>query len=328
MFLRARNGYYLILTVFLLSACSKEKKEAPGIAEQMQEFVLNIAGYARNFDDSFIIIVQNGEELAFNNADTAGGVSNLHKAFFNTVDAFSAEEVHCAGTYNVDDYRREILLMLGPGYKDNNERKVIMVSDYMLDLNDYYNVSYMAGEYGLLSFIRFADNYDYSQIPDNGYSELNRDITSIYLVHDYLCLLSNKNFSDRMQMLNLIASTYYDLVIIDPFFDENMLTPADVDLIRFRPNGTKRLVIAHVSIGSAENYRYYWQNSWNSNPPEWILKPYENYPDEYWVDFRNKDWQNIIYGNNNSYMKKIIDAGFDGAFLDNVETYKQIEQED
>lgn len=325
MFLQVRNKYYLILTVIFFSACSKEKKEAPGIVDQMQNFVINIAEYARNYDDSFIIIVQNGEELAFNNADTTGGIRNLHKSFFNAVDAFSAEEVHCSGTFNIDEYRREILLMLGPDYPDT-QHKTIMVSDFMLDNDDLYRVLYMSDEFSLLYFIRLADNYDYSQIPEFGNIGLDRDVTSLNLVYHYLCLLSTKNFSDRTQMIDLIASTYYDLVIIEPFFDDYMLTPADVERIRFTPNGTKRLVIARISIGSAENYRYYWQNLWNTSPPDWIQNPYENHPGEYWVDFRYKDWQSIIYGNDDSYMKKIIDAGFDGVFLDNVEAYKQVEQ--
>jgi len=39
------------------------------------------------------------------------------------------------------------------------------------------------------------------------------------------------------------------------------------------------------------------------------------------VQFWNPEWQKIIYGNDDSYMKKILDAGFDGAYLDNVEAY-------
>jgi cysteinyl-tRNA synthetase len=39
------------------------------------------------------------------------------------------------------------------------------------------------------------------------------------------------------------------------------------------------------------------------------------------VKFWKDDWQEIIYGNEDSYIKKIIDAGFDGAYLDNVEAY-------
>lgn len=33
-------------------------------------------------------------------------------------------------------------------------------------------------------------------------------------------------------------------------------------------------------------------------------------------------WQAIIYGNDNSYLKKIIDAGFDGVYLDIIDAFE------
>jgi len=58
--------------------------------------------------------------------------------------------------------------------------------------------------------------------------------------------------------------------------------------------------------------------------PHWLRKKYEGYGDEYYVKFWAPEWRQIIFGNDNSYLKKIIDAGFDGAFLDNVEAYYAI----
>ncbi len=55
--------------------------------------------------------------------------------------------------------------------------------------------------------------------------------------------------------------------------------------------------------------------------PNWLKKAYDGYEDEIWVEFWNEDWQNIIYGKNDSYTRKIIDARFDGVYLDNVEAY-------
>ena len=81
------------------------------------------------------------------------------------------------------------------------------------------------------------------------------------------------------------------------------------------------MVISYINIGAAENWRYYWKDDWKLHHPRWLKKPYKGYQDEIWVKFWKKDWQEIIYGNDNSYMKKILDAGFDGAYLDNVEAY-------
>jgi cysteinyl-tRNA synthetase len=80
-------------------------------------------------------------------------------------------------------------------------------------------------------------------------------------------------------------------------------------------------VISYINIGAAENFRYYWKEDWKLHEPDWLAKPYEGYEDEIWVNYWDGAWQDIIYGNDGSYMKKIVDAGFDGAYLDNTEAY-------
>ncbi|MCC6767464.1 MAG: hypothetical protein IT240_00340, partial [Bacteroidia bacterium] len=60
------NRFLTICTILLIATgCSKEKKSQKA-AGKMQEFVIDISNYARSFDDDFIVIPQNGVELAFN----------------------------------------------------------------------------------------------------------------------------------------------------------------------------------------------------------------------------------------------------------------------
>ena len=37
------------------------------------------------------------------------------------------------------------------------------------------------------------------------------------------------------------------------------------------------------------------------------------------------EWKDIIYGNDDSYLKKILDAGFDGVYLDIIDAYERYE---
>ncbi|MFV8358526.1 endo alpha-1,4 polygalactosaminidase, partial [Flavobacterium sp. XS1P32] len=78
--------------------------------------------------------------------------------------------------------------------------------------------------------------------------------------------------------------------------------------------------------GEAENYRYYWQPSWNTNKPSWLDTQNPNWAGNYKVKYWNKEWQNIIYDNNNSYVKKIIDSNFDGVYLDIIDAFEYYEQ--
>ena len=82
---------------------------------------------------------------------------------------------------------------------------------------------------------------------------------------------------------------------------------------------------AYINIGAAEKFRYYWKSKWRIGFPSWLKKNYEGYEDEFWVKFWKKSWQKIIFEDNDSYVQKIVEAGFDGAYLDNVECYYFLE---
>ncbi len=154
--------------------------------------------------------------------------------------------------------------------------------------------------------------------------ENNNDIVSMGDARNFLYLLNAKNFSTRESYLQALAATNYDVIILDLFYGDTPLSPSEVETLKTKANGGKRLVISYINIGAAERFRYYWQKQWVLHIPHWLRKKYEGYPDEYYVKFWALEWQEIIFGNENSYLYKIIGAGFDGAFLDNVEAYYAI----
>jgi cysteinyl-tRNA synthetase len=82
-----------------------------------------------------------------------------------------------------------------------------------------------------------------------------------------------------------------------------------------------KLVIAYIDIGQAENFRTYWQPGWAIGDPEWIVAGdpdgWEgNFPVAYWYD----EYREIWLGED-GYLQAILDAGFDGVYLDWVEAY-------
>ena len=281
-------------------------------AARMQRFVADISAYAKGLHPGFIIIPQNGPELAFNNTDPADG-KNI--SYLNAIDGIGIEELFYDGSLSVDRERLEMLQTLKSSAK-------IMVADFVSDAANLPDALKRSKDEGFIAFPRSSDNYDYELIPAiDSQTENADDINRLSDAKNYLYLISADRYANKQEMLNAINATNYDVVLIDLFFEGVALTDADVKSLKIKANGGKRLAISYISIGSAENYRYYWQNGWKKGNPSWLKKPYEGYSDEFWVEFWHFDWQNIIFGNNNSYIKKIIDAGFDGAYLDNVEAY-------
>ena len=204
-------------------------------------------------------------------------------------------------------------------------RVKIMVSDYVSNNANIPDAVSRSKNEGFTAFPRGKDNYNYKYIPVLSDANTN-DILALSDVCNYLYLIDTDNYTSKEQMLDAIAETDYDLVLIDLFFENDILGFPDIEKLKTKHNGKKRLVISYISVGSAETYRYYWRSGWKKGSPSWIKKRYAGYPDEYWVNYWHTQWLDIIFGNDNSYIKKIIDAGFDGAYLDNVEAYYLLER--
>ncbi len=83
-------------------------------------------------------------------------------------------------------------------------------------------------------------------------------------------------------------------------------------------SGYDILPVSYISIGEAEDYRFYWNRSWEKNSPEWLgeMNPdWEgNYKVKYWMD----EWKQIVF----EYLDIIIEQGFSGIYLDIVDGFE------
>lgn len=290
--------------------CSPVELEGDAGAK-MQELVIDLANYARTKKNNFIIIPQNGVELCFVQQDPSAGI---HPSYVQTIDGVGIEELFYDGSKKTVAERLEMLQML-PG-------KPVLVSEYVHNTLDNTTARLKNQQYQFIPFIRSQINYDYTEIPPLALNEENtQDILQLQQVTNYLYLISSERFATKKTYLDALRATNYDLLILDLFFGEETLSAVEVQSLKFKANGAQRLIIAYQSIGSAERFRYYWQSSWKINHPSWIKKKYTGYPDEYWVEFWHPQWQEIMYGNPDAYLDRIMQAGFDGVYLDNVEAY-------
>ncbi len=301
----------IFLTLILITSCSKEKKSNKA-GLKMQDFVINISKYMRSFNSNFIVIPQNGAELAFTNLDQESG---LNMNYVNACNGMGIEELFYDGGLNVDDYRLNMLRTTKAYLK-------IMVADFLNDNSNLTDDIQRCINESFICFPRTSTNYYYSEIPDSVINKNNNDINKLADAENYLYVIGlNDTFVSKDSLISTLKQTNWDVIIMDLFFKDTPLSKSDIDQLKTKANGAKRLVIAYMNIGSAENYRYYWKDNWKLHHPKWLKKSYKGYDDEIWVEFWNKDWQDIIYGNDKSYAKKIIDANFDGVYLDNVEAY-------
>ena len=142
--------------------------------------------------------------------------------------------------------------------------------------------------------------------------------------------------------LNEVRSWAFQLQNVDPWEIRQSPYDAGGDRLRLRPGATaphfrarssiscgpsrtasKRLILAYLSIGEAESYRYYWQDSWRKQRPEWLEPENPDWPGNYPVQYWHPEWQAILFGSPNAYLDRILDAGFDGVYLDGVDKFEQ-----
>lgn len=305
-----RKGCLFLFIVLAGLSCKERKTEKAGV--KMQDFVIAISNYARSQDPDFILIPQNGEEILFNDIDPEKG---LRADLMQAIDGYGIEELFYNGSsYTPDDYRLGMLRQAGSSVK-------VMVADYLGNDSDAPNAFQVADAEQFIAFPRYNSNYDYKYIPATVFHENANDIHTLDQAQNYLYLISTDSYSDKASFLSAIQQTNFDVLIIDAFFGDELLTSVDITSLKTKQNGGKRLVISYMNIGSAEKYRYYWKKNWGLHHPLWLKKKYDGYKDEIWVKFWKDEWQEIIYGNADSYTQKLLNAGFDGAYLDNIEGF-------
>lgn len=129
-----------------------------------------------------------------------------------------------------------------------------------------------------------------------------------------------------------LSATDFDLVVIDYAQDGTAATAfsaAEIQALRDAREG--RLVIAYMSLGEAEDYRFYWDDDWQSDGPDWLGPANPDWPGNYAVRYWDPEWQQLvvhnpgghaILGEAPAYLDRILAAGFDGVFLDIVDGFE------
>ncbi len=292
--------------------------------QDMRKFVQNISNYSKKINPSFIVIPQNGCEIITENGEPDG---KILERYLKAIDAIGREDLFYG--YTEDDIptpeeERNYMIQFLDIAKSKNKK--IFVTDYCSTRDFVDDSYYQNSKRGYISFA--ADHReldDIPQYPASPYNENLENIKSLKEAKNFLYLINPEMFSSKNDFLSALKDTNYDILIIDPFFNETSLSFEDVKSLKAKKNGASRLVLAYMSIGEAEDYRYYWEDEWNNSLPYWIVEENPDWDGNYTIMYWLYEWQSIIFGNNNSYIKKIIDSGFNGVYLDKIDVFEYFE---
>lgn len=197
---------------------------------------------------------------------------------------------------------------------------VPLVLDYCLGRAETQKAYREDKDHGYLGWV--SARRDLDRIPRGApHDDNDGECAALDKAKNYLVLLNPEAYPAKEAYLASLAATNYDLLIIDAYYGDSMLTPEDVAKIQYKPNGSRRLVAAYMSVGEAEDYRPYWRDEWKNNHPDWLWTANGDWEGSYRVKYWRQEWQQLLLGTPQSYLDQILAAGFDGVFLDVVDVF-------
>ncbi|MCR5218564.1 endo alpha-1,4 polygalactosaminidase [Treponema sp.] len=296
----------------------------------MRNFVIKISETARQSDSDFIVIPQNGQNVAWDDDDADSIVPD--SAYFAAINGCGREDAFYGmnasydiadGTATPDEQSQEIqelcdyytaagLTVLSTDYTGSDQSKI---TDSFAKNADKGYLSFAATERSL------------NVIPSYSvYNQNTDDVTSLSDAKNFLYIINPENYDSKEAFVSALADTDYDAIIMDLYCCDEALTSSDIEAIRNKKSGGKRLLICYMSIGEAETYRWYWQSDWKSGSPSFICEENTDWEGNYKVRYWYDSWQNIICGED-GYLSKIQEAGFDGVYLDIIDAFEYFEEE-
>lgn len=135
-----------------------------------------------------------------------------------------------------------------------------------------------------------------------------------------------------------LAAAPFEWLVLEPsrFGDAaSEFTRGELSTIRDGSGCGSKKILAYLSIGEAEDYRDYWNTAWvagDEGPPiagvapAWLGPSNPRWGGNYKVRYWDPDWQAVIMGTSSGAsetpLDRIIDAGFDGVYLDIVDGFE------
>lgn len=308
--------------------------------QAMRDFVIGIAARARTVDPDFIVIPQNGNELITLDGESDG---SLAQSYVTVIDGVGREDL-LYGYENDDEATPadETEYMLGFLDRAETTGIEVLVTDYCTTEESVDDTYTRNGARGYISFAAERDLAGIPTYPAQPPGVHNGNVTDLSDANNFLYILDPWGFGSREAYLDALRGSKHDLLIVDLYAPDSSgdgvmpLSASELNSLGAKNGGGTRLVVAYMSIGEAEDYRPYWNPSWERDPPEWLERENRDWPGNYKVRYWLESWQEIILGpggasitsvppDPGSYLGLILTAGFDGVYLDIIDAFEYFE---
>lgn len=148
-------------------------------------------------------------------------------------------------------------------------------------------------------------------------------VTAITGARNWMPLLRADRFGNKAEWLMAMEGTNHDAMLIDVSHrGSDPLTKDEVKRLRFKELGAPRLMLAVLPLGKAYDWRWYWKKGWEAGNPAFLFAPDSDEPGSFITEMSDPQWKELL----GKYIAGIMDLGFDGVVLDDLDTYLWFEE--
>lgn len=300
--------YFLFLCFFFYSFTSSSDSF---YRDSMRELIHELR---RNTTKDRILITQNGNELYFQDG-------KLNNTLFSITQGSTQEDLYYGEDFilNQRTSQKEQKRMLSYLLPIRRAGKVIFSINYGRG-KDIRNS--LKQKLKKLSFLgELLPSFEAKELYEPLEKFHKEDVSSLEKAKNFLCLLNPEYYRSLEEYYSALQESNYDILLIEVSWNGIFFSQKQIESLKRKANGGRRLVIAYFSIGEAEDYRNYWKKEWNKEKPHWILEENSDWKGNYIVKYWSEEWKKIL----KNYQKELDDIGVDGYLLDTVDSFHYFE---
>lgn len=288
--------------------------------QEMAKLICELKDYSRAKAGEDFFLIGNGAAGLMEETELLPGAEQGR--LINSLDGIMTESVHYGWDMTMDEPtpkedHEEFAGLLGRAISAGITPLVLDYCEEPAKAQQAYQQDKQAGYVGWVSARRELDRIPAAE----PHKRNSRECHELKDAQNFLVILNPAHYPTKEMYLQALAQSEYDLLIIDLYYGDSPLNRQDVARLQQKPQGGRRLVAAYMSVGEAEEYRSYWQSAWSEKPPAWLAERNTDWEGNHRVQYWQPAWQSMLMGQPDSYLDMIIEAGFDGAFLDVVDVF-------
>ena len=302
---------------------------AVDVQSEMRMFIQNVAAYARSQNPRFLIVARGGLELLSKRNLADDTLRAPARTYMRSLDGLMVDAMFVgrpAIGQQTDEGFAERMHSFVNMAQSNGLR--ILTLDLAREPRVVDAALRAAAKEGYAPAVVHAPVAELTELPpypSRPFNENPKSVLSLKDVRNYAYIANSSGYGRQDEFALKLHGTNYDLIIVDVFHGRQPLSRRAVETLKYKKLGAKRLVLARMNIGAAASYQFYWQQGWREGSPSWITAPMPTDPDRFFVEYWRPAWQDLIFGNPNSYVFGLVRQGFDGVVLEGLNTFKFFE---